>query len=276
MDEVRSELVQNQHVRPSGFRAKTGRYLRLKLAAVDILTSAPVDALFRNRPVSCASARDVKIDAGQQGITPGTSAALYFGIYEAAERRCVLELAPSQYPVVELGSGIGFIASLLIRKIGVDSIICVEANPALHGPLEKNLLANNIRSAKWTIVRAAIDSGANGSKIAITPGEHLSSSIQIGDSAQGKESIWVPTTTLRSIVADIGDFALVADIEGAEVSFIGGDGAALERCRWMCIELHDTTFEGEPWSRNRLMDALIGLGFELVHRDGATYVFTRD
>lgn len=86
----------------------------------------------------------------------------------------------------------------------------------------------------------------------------------------------MPTTTLRSIVADIGDFALVADIEGAEVSFIGGDGAALERCRWMCIELHDTTFEGEPWSRNRLMDALIGLGFELVHRDGATYVFTRD
>ena len=87
----------------------------------------------------------------------------------------------------------------------------------------------------------------------------------------------MPTASLSAIADEAGfeNFALVSDIEGAEVGFIRHDAAALARCRQLIIELHDVHHGGRDWTGDELTQAIRDHGFEPRGRSGKVGWFER-
>jgi FkbM family methyltransferase len=195
---------------------------------------------------------------------PHLAAALMYRLYERAEARFAVKYLAGSTRVLELGGNRGVVSSVLLQKLPADAqLVSVEANPGLVPDLQRNLARNSggrrvqgrhLALSDGSLVLFDASRGALGSALSATAGEP------------------VPTTTLPQLLDELGwdDFALLSDVEGAEASFVQGDGAGLERCRRMVIELHDTSYQDRPVTVGDMIDSLTQRhGFRLVerHRD---------
>lgn len=206
---------------------------------------------------------------------PRVNAMLFWGMYESAEIRFVRRYLGDDLDVVELGSSLGGVSCEIAKKLaGRRKLICIEANSQVFPLLQRNVTRNAPAGQAACFVWGAVDySGC--SEVELSVGDSNLSSKLGGAAAQ---NLVVPVVTLSAILAksNVGDYALVADIEGAEAGLFFHDAPALARCYKIVIELHSTVYEEKNYSVDDLI-ALIenSTDMTLSDRYGPVCLFQR-
>jgi FkbM family methyltransferase len=181
---------------------------------------------------------------------------IFWNVYERKEIASVKKYLDTSLDIIELGSSIGYVSMFIgsLLKGLPNKFISVEANPLLMHNL-KNSAKQNGYDIKF--INAAICYTASEVYFEIDE-RNLGS--RISELKSGK-SVVVETTTLEKLCTgnDIGKYALVCDIEGAESQLFSyeQDSAVIDNCRQIIIELHDTTEHGKKYSKEQLADMVI-------------------
>lgn len=245
---------------------------RLKLWLADQFCSPVVgryvSALFNGQIPS----KGIVIDATQEMIPAEHVACIFFGLYERTETRFARRFLTCGMDVVEIGSGIGVVSAHILTRLGRgDRLICVEANPYLISTLQRNVELNNLR-AEVTVLNRALDYSER---------EELSLAVDsrnLGTHVQHQPGAHVRAISLHDVVrqANLSDYALVCDAEGAEIGMILHDSDGLSRCRLLIIELHQAVHEGCEYSVLDLRRALeMHHGFSMVAARHRVHVFEK-
>jgi FkbM family methyltransferase len=202
-------------------------------------------------------------------------AMLFWGLYESAECRFIRAHLAPDLPVVECGSGIGAISSVIARGLAPgQQFVCAEGNPRLLSCLRSNIQRHGVH-LRVQIVEAAIGS-ADGKTHFLLASDNLCS--QRAEDIAGGDLTEVPCTSLSTILSRRSwpeGWQLIADIEGGEAAILLRDAGSLQQCVRIIIELHDTTFAGEFVGVDRLLALILGLGFSVRARCGNVFVFER-
>ncbi len=264
------------------------RLLRLKAAATALLTRPWVGraaaALLRDR----IPWRGSVVLTDDESVEPRTKAMLLFRIYESAEARFVARYLSPDRDVLELGSSLGAVGGLILRKLAPQRrLVAVEANPRLLPLLRRNL-ARNASGRAFEIEHAAVHhpagDGPAGSVELLLASSSLCSRVEPGRAPGVRapdpagERALVPAARLHDLVARhrLARYTLVSDIEGAEAGLLLREDAALRACDQLIIELHQTEHEGAAYSPDDLAALLTGRhGFRLRDRYGNVAVFER-
>jgi FkbM family methyltransferase len=201
---------------------------------------------------------------------------MFWGSYEGAETRMIRELLRGSTTVVELGSSLGVttvhVAALMAPG---GRLVCVEANPSLLPGLRDRLARHSV-SLHVDFLHAAVTDTCGEAVFDVSPST-VSSSLASPAGGRARLSagpsrrrLRVPASTLREILrrAEVDEFDLICDIEGAEAAFLLKDPDVLRRCRRAVIELHETTSDGRPVSVSDLAEAATTTGLRLVRRHG--------
>jgi FkbM family methyltransferase len=233
-----------------------------------------ISAAFRDQVPS----RGVRIDTSSPSVLPSIKAALFWGIYESAEARFVTRYLRRDLDILELGSSLGVISAQIARRIGPSGkLICVEANPHLISVIEKNV-RQNCALTRGRVVHGALpyDGGAQQSHVAFAINADNTTSRLAGGDA-GMEVVQVPALTVEGLLKEhgIGEYALVSDVEGAEIGFIENDGE-LSLCRQLIIELHETNWRGRHYTVEKMRETLERRHeFRVRAQHGPVFVFEK-
>jgi FkbM family methyltransferase len=198
---------------------------------------------------------------------------LLAGIYERAEIDFVHRHLPPTQRVVELGSSLGGNSCQISRRLapGVP-MLCVEANPEIVGILRENI-SRNCGDRPVDVLHGMIGE-ASGEGLLEIGGSTLAS----GAGRGGVRTARVPMYTLGDVVGRLGGepYSLVADIEGAELSFMTVNRAALKHCTLMIIECHATEFQGKRYTLDEVLALPLAHGeWEMIDRYHAVAVYRR-
>ncbi len=112
--------------------------------------------------------------------------------------------------VLELGAGLGFIATFCAKKIGSDKVFTYEANPKL-APLMEEVFEKNKVYPHAT--QAMLGEAQSSSCFYGADKNFLASSVREGANSSGVE---VPVLSLNDTIRDLQPTYLAMDIEGAE------------------------------------------------------------
>lgn len=240
-----------------------------------------ISALFRGR-VPSLRFRGWRVATDVAGVDPGMVASIFWGIYESAEIRFLRRHLRPDLDVVELGASLGVVSAEVSRlQAPGHKRVCVEANPALVSILRQNVAAN-APGRDVSVVHRAVDYGPERAPVRFFFGDSSISGHTVapaGDPVEDEKYDLVPAVTLGELLSefDIGPYALVCDIEGAEAGFIAHDAEALAACRQLIIELHDVSNSELGATVESMREALIQRhGFRQRDRHGPVFVFERD
>lgn len=182
----------------------------------------------------------VEVDLSATSLPPLVKYRLRTGFlgYEEEEVDAISKYLDPEADVIELGSGIGFVSCLIDAKLlNSSKHIAVEANPLLIETLERNRARNE---GKFTIVNAAYSSDGEEVKMNVY-NDYRSSGVYEKSGRTGSETV-VEGVTLSSLQQkyDIGQFTLVADIEGAEADMLLSEWETIKTCcDTLILEFHD-------------------------------------
>ena len=211
----------------------------------------------------------VKVLAPRTKVSDATRASLFWGFHEAQEIRYVTSHLTGSLPVVELGTSLGVVSAHIARRLnGANKLVCVEANGSILALARETIFVNAPNTHVVTISGAIDYSGAPASSFTVSD-DLISSRL----APPGKNAVAVPNITLSAVLAEanVGDYVLVCDVEGAESQILERDTKALDRCELMIIELHPGTHTSIDEMSARIQQR----GFALVASHGAVSVFRR-
>jgi FkbM family methyltransferase len=211
-----------------------------------------------------------RFDVSHPLISNALRARLLRGRYERSERELLAAWLDPAAPVVELGGGIGVVATLVNRRLRHPARhVVVEANPALIPVLERQKALNR---ARFTIVHGAVAYGVSDTAALHVDMEFISGRIGAAQTA----TVAVPALTLRQVLEPRPwtDVTLVCDIEGLETELVEYEGDILARsCRTLVIEVHPEFRSAEQ--RAELFARLGALGFAKVASVRKVHAFRR-
>lgn len=178
----------------------------------------------------------VLIQAPSDVITPAIADALTSGAYEAEEARIVTRALKSHDRVLEIGSGLGFVTTLIARDPRVASLMAVEADPRLARRAAATLALNGCTGAET--INAVLAPEASSGDMAVfyqRPDFWMSSMFETD--VPYDRIVNVPVLSLNEMLRDRAITCIVCDIEGGEVDLLkGADLAGVDR---IIVELHD-------------------------------------
>lgn len=211
-----------------------------------------------------------RFDVSHPQITRALRARLLRGRYERTERELLKDWLDTGAPVIELGGGIGVVATLVNRRLrDPESHVVVEANPSLIPVIERQRAVNG---GGFSVVHAAVDySGAETVRLHVD-GEFISGRVD----AESGEAVTVPTVTLEGLLRRYpwNAVTLVCDIEGVETQLVEMEGEVLrDHCNTLIIEVHPEFRSAEQCAA--LLERLDALGFERVRRLRKVHAFRR-
>ncbi len=246
--------------------------LKLKIFVAHILandtTGKILSFLFRQR----IPFHNLTIDVSDPVITDETKALLFWRIYEKAEVTFVKKYLGENDDVIELGSSIGVMGSIVshIQKTG--KFISVEANTTLINANRKNLALN--RKTDYVLLNKAVDYVNDTVSFSISKNTLGGNVDRSGSKAS---TITVETIKLDEICNNynLANFTLISDIEGAEITFLLDDESALKKCNKIVIELHNTEYNGNVYLIKDMVDLIISHDFILLDQHGSVYVFQK-
>lgn len=247
----------------------------LKVRVARLLCSPSIGAVARKVLSDRIPSRGLVIETDNPFVRSETVASILWGLYERAEISLVRRCLPLGLDVVDLGASIGVVSShaASVMKEG-SRLVSVEANPGILDLLERNVR----RNAPWIrhrVVHAAISYGSNTMVDFAVAGRNIDSGL-VTTGGRGV-ACRVPAATLGQVLREhgLGEYALIADIEGAEAEVLRWDRGALQRCVVAVVELHRTMVDGRSVEVDELRTGFIGAGFELRHMRGPVCVFVR-
>lgn len=178
----------------------------------------------------------VLIQAPSDVITPTIAEALSTGAYEAEEARIVARALKPCDRVLEIGSGLGFVSTLIARDDRVASLVAVEADPRLAKRAASTLSLNSCASTE--VMNAVMAPEASTGDMAVfyqRPDFWMSSMFETD--VPYDRIVNVPVLSLNEMLRDRAITCIVCDIEGGEVDLLkGADLAGVDR---IVVELHD-------------------------------------
>lgn len=191
--------------------------------------------------------------------------------YEEAEAAMIRAHLKPDTPVVELGGCLGIISALIRSHIGPNAPhIVVEANPVLAEFCAPNARIGAAQDATQIVVAAVDYSGAP------------TVSFDIGRTAHGGHvatggGLNVPAITLEKLVNLLpgGPFALICDIEGAEVALIENEAALLQRVSLFVLETHPKVYKEGMADTQRLIALVEAAGLKRAAQVKNVYAFVR-
>ena len=212
----------------------------------------------------------VALPLSSHEVSPVIWQALTDGSYEAKEARSVLKAIKPGDRVLELGSGIGIITSI-IAGIKDVSVWAFEANPSTAALAERVIKANCRGNVEFSQGLLTADEPRSYS-FYVRKDLWMSSM----DENQGpyEKRIEISSENIDEFVASRGITALVMDIEGAERDLLGrAELAGVER---IFVELHDHLY-GLAGVRD-IMRSLTAKGYAYDPRGsrGPCVLFSKD
>ena len=195
--------------------------------------------------------------------------------YEEPEADMVRRFLTKDTNVIELGGCFGIISALIRNQIGRDAHhIIAELNPDLADICRQNA-GRNAASDVSEVVEAAVDySGQKTVNFARGHNAH------VGRVANKDEAgITVPTTTLSKIADKLpdGPFALVCDIEGAEIALFEAEAALMPRISSIILETHPGFYPNGDNDLEKLLTQIKSYGFQqLENRENVVYFARKD
>lgn len=156
----------------------------------------------------------VKIPLDPNVITSKIERAIRKDRYELDEVSGTPKFLEKDDRVIELGAGIGFISSFLGVRLGVENVLCVEADPTLCAFIRSVHELNGLQAAQ---VRncVALNDGAAEAPVPFYVREQFWSSSLDGEEPYQK-AIEVPGIRLSKLIRDFKANTLIVDIEGGE------------------------------------------------------------
>jgi FkbM family methyltransferase len=135
--------------------------------------------------------------------------------YEADEAEAVQKRVRSGHRVLELGAGIGYIASLAARLCGAENLVTVEANPAMLPVIRANLDRNGFAEA--TLIHGAVTGlDASGEPALFEQKPSFWAGKLADENAKSDAVVGVPMLSLPELLAAYRPHVVIMDIEGAE------------------------------------------------------------
>ena len=216
-----------------------------------------------------------RADVRNPSVSLANVAKIFWRIYEKPEASFVRRYLDPNLDVIELGSSLGIISLNIMGVQHPDrQLVCVEANPHLIRTINDNIRLNWPQRKVKVLNRAVDYSGRTHIEFLVDEG-NLGSHIIEGSS---DSTVAILTTTLSALLEEhnMKKFALVTDIEGAEVGLLLEDSAALANCCQIIIELHPTRYGEESYDVSRLKEIIESVhGFNLVNRRNDVLFFSK-
>lgn len=213
---------------------------------------------------------DILVPITEMDVSAVIWRSLRSGEYEAKEARSVRSLLRSGDRVLELGTGLGIITTIMAKTPGV-RIWSFDANPAVIALARRVLDANDIQNV--VLEQGLLTAGQAGDHVFyVRPDFWMSSMIE-------EQGSYLTTIPLKS--SNVDDFiakesvnVLVMDIEGAERELLSH--ARLDGVDRVFLELHDHLY-GLAGVR-KIFAAMDRLGFSYDPRasSGPCVLFLRD
>ena len=161
------------------------------------------------------------------------------GGYEAHEAQAArMRLRPG-YRVLELGSGLGYIASICAGVAGPGNVTTVEANPAMLPVIRANLDRNGFQAV--TLLHGAVTGGGEpGEAVAFDPKRTFWAGRIADADADPEKVVAVPVLPLRALLAEYRPHLVIMDVEGAERHLF--DAPWPDHVRAVMMELHPNQY----------------------------------
>lgn len=178
----------------------------------------------------------ILISAPSDVITPSIAQALSSGAYEAEEARIVSRALKPCDRVLEIGSGLGFVSTLIAKDDRTATLIAVEADPRLARKAAETLRANGQTDAEVLNGVLAPNASEGDTATFYQRADFWMSSLTETDVPYEK-AIKVPVIAMNEMLRQRAISCIVCDIEGAEVALL--DSADLTSVDRVVVELHD-------------------------------------
>ena len=200
-------------------------------------------------------------------VSPAIVEQIYTEHYEEAERHLVGALVEPGDSVLELGSGLGFISSVIGRQRPRIQV-SVEADPRLVPQIRKNLEHNGVTGAE--VLSGIV--GAEDGEVDFFFGDHFIGS-SLHRTGEHHEKRTVRCHAIAPLFQRFAFNCLVIDVEGAEHELL--DHLPLAGVDKLCIELHPHIIGAEKVTGvvARLLEA--GFLLDLQQHSGQVLVLRR-
>jgi FkbM family methyltransferase len=212
-----------------------------------------------------------RIDTSNALISPNIKAMIFWKIYESAEIRFIKKYIDDTLDIVELGASIGVVSTYLGSRKGEKKMYNIEVNPGLISVIEYNLKLNGITN--FSVLNMGI--GVSGSSLYFDKGKYTTHGSISGIYSEGALKIKLKSLSDLLNEKQIGNYALVCDIEGSEIDILLNDPNSLNRCKIIIIETHTVVRNGKSYTPDDIKSMVLAQGFELTEELHNNYVFKR-
>lgn len=178
------------------------------------------------------------------------------GHYESDELHALQALLQPDDVVLELGTGIGVLATFCAKLLGADKVHTFEANPALESVIRRTFALNDVAPRLEICVL-----GQGSGELSFFVDEAFWSSSLLPRGA-GATAIQVPVRDFNEEVARLQPTLMVIDIEGGELELLRH--ADLGTLRTLVIELHPGAFGAA--ALDEVVSGLYARGFAALRR----------
>ena len=206
----------------------------------------------RYRPV--VDVRGIRLEIGAH-TSAAVQAEILSANYENAERTILESFLRPDDTVMELGTGLGFLAIYCAKRVGSERVFTYEANAELEGPVRRNCALNGV-APRLEICLLGRTAGAQTFYLE----RNLWSSSTLRRSPAAR-AVTVPVRPLNDELRKVKPSFLIIDIEGGERDLI--DYVDLTGVERVVIELHPHVIGPEPVAEVRSF--FTKNGFSIAH-----------
>lgn len=188
------------------------------------------------------------------------AAKLAAGRYEGHEAEAVKMRLRAGQRVLELGAGLGYIASLCARITGPENVVTIEANPALIPVIRANLDRNGFEAAR--LIHGAVtglEKEDGTGDIGFEQKPAFWAARLAGEASDPGAVVQVPMLSLWALLAEHRPHVVIMDVEGAEAHLFGRKWP--RHVKSVMMELHP----------NQYPDTVIKTIVDCMSRSGLTY-----
>ena len=206
-------------------------------------------------PVAQFELNGVTLDVPDALLTARIRQQMRRGNYEHREARAAQLCVDYGDRVLDLGTGIGYIASLSGMLAGAHNVLTVEANPDLLPVARANLDANGCSETE--LLHGAVLGSAVAGEMVHLKQAHGFWASSVGE---GAGSIEVPAFNVHELLARHRPTVVTMDVEGAERSMF--DQPWPDHVRVVTLELHPKRYDAS--AIKRIFDGLSKSGLAYV------------
>ncbi|MFN3211015.1 MAG: FkbM family methyltransferase [Roseovarius sp.] len=160
------------------------------------------------------------------------------GSYEALEAHAAQMRVKPGMRVLELGAGVGYIASICAGLAGAANVVTVEANPAMLPVIRANLDRNGHTEAR--LIHGAVTGQVTGDEIAFDPKKVFWAGRIADEEADAEKLVTVPMLPLSGLLQEHRPHLVIMDVEGAERNLFDAPWPA--HVRAVMMELHPNQY----------------------------------